>query len=106
MSWIFLILASLCEIAFAGSLKQTNNFSNAKWTIVFIFFYILSIVLLNKAIQKIPIGTAYAVWTGIGAAGTVVLGILYFKEPCISGEFSFYAPYLSIVGLNLYQIIS
>jgi quaternary ammonium compound-resistance protein SugE len=101
MSWIFLILASLCEIAFAGSLKQTNNFSNTKWTIVFIFFYILSIVLLNKAIRKIPIGTAYAVWTGIGAAGTVVLGILYFKEPVHFWRIFFLCTLiLSIVGLK------
>jgi len=101
MSWIFLILASLCEIAFAGSLKQTNNFTNTKWTIVFIFFYILSIVLLNKAIQKIPIGTAYAVWTGIGAAGTVVLGILYFKEPVHFWRIFFLCTLiLSIVGLK------
>jgi quaternary ammonium compound-resistance protein SugE len=101
MSWIFLILASLCEIAFAGSLKQTNNFTNTKWTVVFIFFYILSIVLLNKAIQKIPIGTAYAVWTGIGAAGTVVLGILYFKEPAQFWRIFFLCTLiLSIVGLK------
>jgi quaternary ammonium compound-resistance protein SugE len=101
MSWIFLILASLCEIAFAGSLKQTNNFTNTKWTIVFIFFYILSIVLLNKAIQKIPIGTAYAVWTGIGAAGTVMLGILYFKEPVHFWRIFFLCTLiLSIVGLK------
>ena len=101
MSWIFLILASLCEIAFAGSLKLTNNFTSTKWTIVFIFFYILSIVLLNKAIQKIPIGTAYAVWTGIGAAGTVVLGILYFKEPVHFWRIFFLCTLiLSIVGLK------
>ena len=101
MSWIFLILASLCEIAFAGSLKQTNNFTNIKWTIVFIFFYILSIVLLNKAIQKIPIGTAYAIWTGIGAAGTVVLGIMYFKEPVNFWRIFFLCTLiLSIVGLK------
>ena len=101
MSWIFLILASLCEIAFAGSLKQTNNFTNIKWTIVFIFFYILSIVLLNKAIQKIPIGTAYAIWTGIGAAGTVVLGIVYFKEPVHFWRIFFLCTLiLSIVGLK------
>ncbi len=101
MSWIFLILASLCEIAFAGSLKQTNNFTNTKWTIVFIFFYILSIVLLNRAIQKIPIGTAYAVWTGIGAAGTVILGILYFKEPVHFWRIFFLCTLiLSIVGLK------
>ena len=81
MAWLYLIAAALCEIAFAASLKMTQNFSNIRWTIVFVFFYILSILLLNKAVQTIPIGTAYAVWTGIGAAGTVIIGILWFKEP-------------------------
>jgi len=101
MSWIFLILASFCEIAFAGSLKQTNNFTNTKWTIVFVFFYILSIVLLNRAIQNIPIGTAYAVWTGIGAAGTVLLGIIYFREPVHFWRIFFLCTLiLSIIGLK------
>jgi quaternary ammonium compound-resistance protein SugE len=101
MSWIFLILASFCEIAFAGSLKQTNNFTNTRWTIIFVFFYILSIVLLNRAIQKIPIGTAYAVWTGIGAAGTVLLGIIYFREPVHFWRIFFLCTLiLSIIGLK------
>ena len=101
MSWIFLILASFCEIAFAGSLKQTNNFTNMRWTIIFVFFYILSIVLLNRAIQKIPIGTAYAVWTGIGAAGTVLLGIIYFREPVHFWRIFFLCTLiLSIIGLK------
>jgi len=101
MSWVYLILAALCEIAFAGSLKQTNNFTNTRWTIAFVFFYILSIVLLNRSIQKIPIGTAYAIWTGIGAAGTVILGIVYFKEPFHFWRIFFLCTLiLSIVGLK------
>ena len=101
MSWIFLVLAALCEIVFAGSLKQTNNFTNVKWTIIFVFFYVLSIVLLNKAIQKIPIGTAYAVWTGIGAAGTVLLGIFFFREPVHFWRIFFLCTLiLSIAGLK------
>ncbi len=101
MSWIYLILAALCEIAFAGSLKQTNNFTNLRWTLVFVFFYVLSIVLLNKAVQKIPIGTAYAIWTGIGAAGTVMIGIWYFKEPYHFWRIFFLCTLiLSIIGLK------
>ena len=101
MSWIYLILAACCEIVFAGSLKQTNNFTNIKWTAIFVFFYILSIVLLNKAVQKIPIGTAYAVWTGIGAAGTVILGIIWYKEPVHFWRIFFLCTLvLSIVGLK------
>ncbi len=101
MSWIYLIMAALCEIAFAGSLKQTNNFTNLRWTLIFVFFYVLSIVLLNKAVQKIPIGTAYAIWTGIGAAGTVLIGIWYFKEPYHFWRIFFLCTLiLSIIGLK------
>jgi quaternary ammonium compound-resistance protein SugE len=101
MPWIYLILASICEIAFAGSLKLTNNFTSLKWSVIFIVFYILSVVLLNKAVATIPIGTAYAVWTGIGAAGTVIIGILYFKESYDFWRIFFLCTLiLSIVGLK------
>jgi len=101
LAWIYLLLASACEIAFAGCLKLTENFSNLKWTATFVLFYILSIVLLNKAVQAIPIGTAYAVWTGIGAAGTVLIGIYYFKEPYSFWRIFFLCTLiLSIVGLK------
>jgi quaternary ammonium compound-resistance protein SugE len=102
MPWLFLLLAAGCEIAFAGSLKLTQNFTNLKWSVIFVLFYILSIVLLNKAVQTIPIGTAYAVWTGIGAAGTVLIGILYFKEPYNFWRLFFLCTLiLSIVGLKV-----
>ena len=101
MAWLYLIAAAFCEIAFAASLKLTVNFSNLKWTIVFLFFYILSIVLLNKAVQTIPIGTAYAVWTGIGAAGPVIIGIVWFKEPASFWRLFFLVTLvLSILGLK------
>lgn len=101
MSWLYLILAAGCEIAFAGSLKLTQNFTNLKWSVIFILFYVLSIVLLNKAVQQIPIGTAYAVWTGIGAAGTVLIGIIYFKEPYNFWRLFFLCTLImSIVGLK------
>ncbi len=102
MAWIYLILASICEIAFAGCLKFTENFSNLKWSVIFVFFYSLSIVLLNKAVQSLPIGTAYAVWTGIGATGTVLIGIFYFKEPYNFWRVFFLTTLiLSIVGLKV-----
>ena len=101
MAWIFLLLASACEIAFAGCLKLTDNFTNLRWTVAFVFFYILSIILLNKAVQVIPLGTAYAVWTGIGAAGTVLIGIFYFREPYNFWRLFFLCTLiLSIVGLK------
>ena len=102
MAWVFLILASACEIAFAGALKLTENFTNIRWTIFFVVFYILSVILLNRAVKEIPIGTAYAVWTGIGAAGTVLIGIFYFKEPYPFWRIFFLSTLvLSIVGLKL-----
>jgi quaternary ammonium compound-resistance protein SugE len=101
MPWFYLILAAFCEIAFAGSLKLTQNFTNLKWSVIFVAFYVLSIVLLNKAVQSIPIGTAYAVWTGIGAAGTVLIGIFYFKEPVNFWRIFFLCTLvLSIAGLK------
>ena len=101
MPWIFLLLASICEIAFAGCLKLTENFTNLKWSLAFIFFYVLSIVLLNKAVQSIPIGTAYAVWTGIGAVGTVIVGIIFFKEPADFWRLFFISTLIcSIIGLK------
>lgn len=104
MPWLYLILAAACEIAFAGSLKLTQNFTNLKWSVVFVVFYVLSIVLLNKAVQQIPIGTAYAVWTGIGAAGTVLLGIFYFKEPYNFWRVFFLCTLiLSIIGLKFFS---
>jgi quaternary ammonium compound-resistance protein SugE len=102
MSWLYLILAGLCEIAFAASLKLSANFTNLKWSVLFVFFYILSILLLNKSIQGISIGTAYAVWTGIGAAGMVVVGIVYFREPADFWRMFFLSTLvLSIIGLKL-----
>ena len=104
MSWFYLILAALCEIGFAGSLKLTQNFSNLKWSVIFVAFYVLSIVLLNKAVQTIPIGTAYAIWTGIGAAGTVLIGIYYYKEPVGFWRIFFLCTLiLSIVGLKFFS---
>lgn len=101
MPWLFLLLAAVCEIAFAGSLKLTNNFTNLKWSVIFVLFYVLSIVLLNKAVQQIPIGTAYAVWTGIGAAGTALIGVFYFKEPWDFWRVFFLCTLiLSIIGLK------
>lgn len=101
MPWLYLILAAGCEIAFAGSLKYTENFTNLKWSVIFVLFYALSGVLLNKAVQHIPIGTAYAVWTGIGAAGTVLLGIFFFKEPYNFWRVFFLCTLIaSIVGLK------
>lgn len=81
MAWLILILAGLFEVGFTTCLKLSNNFTNVAWSAGFFVCIVLSFTLLNKATQTIPLGTGYAVWTGIGAAGTVIVGILLFKEP-------------------------
>ena len=81
MALLYLIIAGLFEIGFTTSLQLSNNFSNLKWTVIFFISISLSFYFLNEASQKIPMGTAYAVWTGIGAVGTVIVGMIFFKEP-------------------------
>ena len=80
MAWFYLIIAGLFEVGFTTSLKLSNNFAHKGWALLFLVSITLSFYFLNKAIQVIPIGTAYAVWTGIGAVGTVMVGILLFRE--------------------------
>lgn len=80
MAWFYLIIAGLFEIGFTTSLKLSENFSHKGWGALFFVSITLSFYFLNRAIQSIPIGTAYAVWTGIGAVGTVIVGIMLFRE--------------------------
>lgn len=84
MSWIILIIAGLFEVGFTtclGKVKETSGTTAALWLTGFFISLVLSMALLYKATQILPIGTAYAVWTGIGAVGTVIIGIFFFKEP-------------------------
>jgi quaternary ammonium compound-resistance protein SugE len=81
MAWLYLVIAGLFEVGFTTSLKLSENFSNRFWSVMFVVSISLSFFFLNKATQTIPMGTGYAVWTGIGAAGTVLVGIFLFKEP-------------------------
>lgn len=102
MNWLILILAGLFEIGFTTCLKFSNNFKNLSWSIGFFVCITLSFVLLNRAIQTIPIGTAYAVWTGIGAVGTAIMGIIFFKEPAEFWRvFFIFTLIASIAGLKL-----
>jgi quaternary ammonium compound-resistance protein SugE len=102
MAWIYLIIAGLFEVGFTTSLKMSNNFSNRWWTVIFFISISLSFLFLNKAIESIPLGTAYAVWTGIGAAGTVIIGISVFNEPSDFWRLFFITLLIgSILGLKL-----
>ncbi len=102
MAWLILILAGLFEVGFTTCLKLSDNFSDWKWSAGFFICITLSFVLLNKAIQTIPLGTGYAVWTGIGAAGTALIGIIFFKEPSDFLRMFFIVLLIgSIIGLKL-----
>ncbi|MEV4571034.1 multidrug efflux SMR transporter [Nonomuraea sp. NPDC049419] len=76
MAWVFLVLAGLFEIVMALSLKLSNGFSNLWWTLSFAVTAVLSFGLLSYALKSLEVGTAYAVWTGVGAAGTAILGMI------------------------------
>ena len=105
MNWIILIIAGLCESGFAFCLGKAKPAAGGEWWAWiggFAFFYVFSAVLLAKATQTIPIGTAYPVWTGIGAVGAVLLGIFVFHEPATFWRLLFLSTLiLSIVGLKI-----
>lgn len=81
MAWFILVLAGACEIIWAVALKLSNGFTRLIPTILAFGIGIISVFLLGRAAKSIPIGTAYAVWTGIGAVGTASVGIYFFGEP-------------------------
>jgi len=81
MAWFYLILGGLFEVGFTTCMRYTEGFKNIPWTLGFIVCIGLSMFFLEVAARTIPLGTAYAVWTGIGALGTVLIGMLWFGEP-------------------------
>ena len=81
MAWFWLILGGLFEIGFTTALRFVEGFRNLPWTLAFLASVTLSMGLLEYAARTIPMGTAYAVWGGIGAIGTVMVGMLWFGEP-------------------------
>lgn len=105
MNWILLIIAGLFEVAFAtclGKAKEASGSIMWFWYGGFLVCLTISMLLLIKASKEIPIGTAYAVWTGIGAVGSVLVGIFVFKEPATFWRVFFISTLiLSIVGLKI-----
>ena len=104
MNCIILIIAGLFEIGFTtclGKAKITSGIISTLWGIGFFISLTLSMLLLYKATQTLPMGTAYAVWTGIGAVGTAIIGILFFKEPADFWRLFFIVTLIaSIAGLK------
>lgn len=105
MSWFLLIIAGLFEVAFAsclGKAKETTGSEMYAWYAGFLISLAISMVLLIKATQTLPISTAYAVWTGIGAVGTVLLGVFVFKDPVTFWRLFFiFTLIASIIGLKM-----
>ena len=81
MAWVYLVIAGLFEIGWAIGLKYTDGFTRLVPTALTAVSMIVSVVLLGLALRDLPVGTGYAVWTGIGAVGTAILGIALFAEP-------------------------
>jgi quaternary ammonium compound-resistance protein SugE len=102
MSWLFLLIAGLLEVGWAIGLKYTEGFSRLWPSVLTIAAMILSLAFLGLALKALPVGTAYAVWTGIGAIGTVILGIYLFNEPATAARLACIGLILAgIVGLKL-----
>ena len=104
MNWIILIVAGLFEVLFTtclGKAKELTGSESYAWYAGFVISLILSMGLLMKATQTLPLGTAYAVWTGIGAVGTVLVGIIVFKDPTTFWRMFFITTLIgSIIGLK------
>jgi quaternary ammonium compound-resistance protein SugE len=101
MSWAYLLLAGLFEIGFASTLKLTEGFTKLWPTLIFAACILLGFLFLEKSLKEIPLGTAYAVWTGIGAAGTAIVGILVYKEPATALRLFFIVTLIGfIIGLK------
>ncbi|MEO6820551.1 MAG: multidrug efflux SMR transporter [Ginsengibacter sp.] len=104
MNWLLLIIGGLFEVGFAtclGKAKETSGTEAAWWIAGFFACLAMSMFLLYRATLTLPIGTSYAVWTGIGAVGTVIVGILFFKEPTDFWRLFFISTLIfSIVGLK------
>ncbi|MER6575451.1 MULTISPECIES: multidrug efflux SMR transporter [unclassified Nonomuraea] len=102
MAWILIVLAGLFEVAMALSLKLSNGLSNLWWTLSFLATAALSFGLLAYALKSLEVGTAYAVWTGIGAVGTAILGMVAMGDDVSPLRLTSIALILAgVVGLNL-----
>jgi quaternary ammonium compound-resistance protein SugE len=104
MNWLILIIAGFFEVGFTtclGKAKEATGTTAAWWIVGFFVSLSISMYLLYRATQTLPMGTAYAVWTGIGAVGTVIVGIIFFKEPADFWRLFFiFTLIASIIGLK------
>jgi quaternary ammonium compound-resistance protein SugE len=102
MAWVYLIAAGLLEIVWAIGLKYTEGFTRLGPTAITVAAMVASVALLGIALRDLPVGTGYAIWTGIGTVGTAVLGIMIFHEPATALRLASIGLIIAgIVGLKL-----
>ncbi len=102
MAWVWLVIGGLFEVGFTTCLRYADGFRNIPWTLGFLASVTMSMGLLELASRTIPMGTAYAVWAGIGAVGTVAVGIAFYGEPLGAVRLALIAGLIGcIVGLRL-----
>lgn len=104
MAWLYLLVAGLLEVVWAVAMKQSDGFSRLIPSVVTVVGMILSFWLLSTAMKSLPLGTAYTIWTGIGAVGALVLGIVAFGEQVTAGRVT--AAVLIVSGLVLMKLAS
>ncbi len=105
MEWIYLIFAGIFEVIFVTFMKLSNGFSRLAYSIATFTTGALSLYLLSLALLSLPVGSAYAIWTGIGAAGSVIIGMLFFKESKSWKRIVFISCILmSVIGLKVTSI--
>lgn len=105
MAWFYLLLAGLFEVVWAIELKYTQGFTKLYPSLITLFAMLISFLLLSQALKTLPIGTAYAVWTGIGATGTVIFGLIFLGEPATLIRLGCIALIIiAIIGLKLTHI--
>lgn len=101
-AWVALLLAGVFEVGFTTFMKLSDDFTKWIYTGLFLISASISFSLLSMAMKTIPLGTAYAIWTGIGAAGTALIGIIYFKDPVSFGRIFFLILLIgSVAGLKM-----
>jgi quaternary ammonium compound-resistance protein SugE len=104
VAWTYLLLAGLLEVGFTTALRLSEGFSRLGPSLAFFTCAALSFLSLQKATVEIPLGTAYAVWVGVGAAGTLLVGVALFNEPTSVPRFVFLATLVcSIIGLRFFS---
>lgn len=102
MAWLLVIVAGLFETVFAVSLKLSDGFTRLWWSLAFVVAAVTSFLLLSHGLRSLPVGSAYAVWTGIGAAGTAIVGMVFLRDPVSTLRLlSILLIVAGVVGLNL-----